>query len=753
MRTIRRIATILTTGVLLAACGGPGTDPGLAAPIAPSDVTVTQQDGYVTITWTHGGNRVTGFRVTRTSTDTAALADVTRTDDEAVFDVGAQARSLDDTGVQPGRTYAYQVTALGAGATSSPAAQPAAPVTVAPGFTLVAGTYAASFRTQPTSAFGMFFYLPADQPFDTQPTVTITGPPGWSGDAPRVIDPPIDEVRDGFAWTVAGFADAVVGSYTAQLEVDGVTYTASADLTSVDLVDLVSGLALEVFERDRMRVAFDAHPTAVSYSATVFAGVDAGATQVGFATSKGTPIEVTDLALDAGDHFFVVAAYPFDRTVPGRKVPPARFDVGVGISPIFVIEPVAITCDDPSDEPIADEALAAAIRDQLGITTGPTCAQVASVEGVDANRRGVRWLQGLEHALALESIQLDGNDITDIAPLAGLPALRWLWLGGNAITDASAITSLPDLRGLSLWSNPITTFAPLAGLTNLELLFIGSTQATDVERLAGLTSLRVVHLYDTGITDLSFVTGMTQVEELMIGGNDVADASVLANLTLLRQLDLNYNQVDDVSFLASLPDLETLHIGGNPVTDTSPITALTGLEVLNVERLGLDSLAFLAASADLRELSAGGNDVSDVSVLNALPNLRHVSLWENPIADPTPIYGLSGLTFLDIGGTGANDLSFLTASPDLDLLAAWGNGIDDISALQGLEQLNILSLNDNALTSLAPLVANPGIGPGAQVEAYNNCLDLTPGSAGRAEIDQLLDRGVDIEYDPQRDDC
>lgn len=753
MRTIRRIATILTTGVLLAACGGPGTDPGPAAPIAPSDVTVTQQDGYVTITWTHDGERVTGFRVTR-SIAAAATSSVTRTDDEAVFDVGAQTRSLDDTGVQPGRAYAYQVTALGAGDASSPAAQPAAPVTVAPGFTLVAGTYAASFRTQPTSAFGMFFYLPADQSFDTQPTVTITGPPGWSGDAPRVIDPPIDEVRDGFAWTVAGFADAVVGSYTAQLEVDGVTYTASADLTSLDLVDTVSGLVLEVFERDRMRVAFDAHPTAVSYSATVFAGVGVDATQVGFATSKGSPIELPDLELEAGDHFFVVAAYPFDRTVPGRKVPPARFDVGVGISPIFVIEPVAITCDDPSDEPIADEALAAAIRDELGITTGPTCAQVASVEHINADGRGVRWLHGLEHAQALEDIQLDNNQISDIGPLTGLTALRWLWLGGNDITDASAIATLPDLRGLSLWSNPITTFAPLAGLTNLERLYINSTQATDFQQLAGLTALTHVHLYDAGISDLSFVAGMTQLEELMIGGgNDVADASVLANLTELRHLDLNYNQVADVSFLTSLPNLEVLYIGGNPLADTSPITALTGLERLNVERLGLDSLAFLAASPDLRELWAGGNDVNGVAVLNSLPNLRHVSLWENPIADPTPIYALTGLISLDIGGTGANDLSFLTASPDLESLWAWGNNVGDITVLQELGQLRRVNLDDNPLTSLAPLVANPGIGPSARIDILYNCLDLTPGSAGRAEIDQLLDRGVDIEYDPQRDDC
>ncbi len=754
MRTIQGFTTTLIIGLILVACGGPGAGPTTGPPATPGEVTLSQQDGYVSVSWSHDGAGVTGFRVTRSDAAATTSGTAARASDEAVFELGPQARSIHDTTVQVGRSYAYEVTALGTGDNASAAARPAAPVTVEAGFTLVTGTYAASFVDGPTSALGMFFYLPDDQPFDTQPSVTITGPAGWNDDEPWVSAPPVAWVRNGFVWTVAGFAPAVVGTYSAELSVDGDTYTSSSDLTSLDMVDLVNGVALEEAEREFVRVSFDPHPTAVSFVATVYEGVDANAANVGFSPSLASPIQVDDLDLVPGEHYVVVTAYPFDRTASGRLVPPARFDVGVGITPIFVIEPVAISCDDPSNEPIADVALSAAIREELGIASGPNCAQVASLASVHADGRGVRWLQGLEHAVALENLQLDNNAITDIGPLAGLPALRWLWLGGNTIEDAAVVATLPDLLGLSLWLNPITTFAPLAGLTELTDLFIGSTQARDVQHLAGLTSLRRVHLYDTGITDLAFVAGMTQLEELMLGGgNDISDASVLAGLTALTDLDLNYSQLTDASFLGSLPNLRVLHIGGNPLSDTSPITALTGLEELNVERLDLESLAFLSGSPDLRGLWAGGNDVSDVTVLSSLASLRHVWLWGNPIADPAPVYGLSGLISLDIGGTGIDDLSFLGASPELENLSAWGNGVSDISVTQGLEKLSHAGLSGNALTSLAPLIANPGIGEGTRVEVEWNCLDLTTGSADRSELDQLLDRGVDLVFEPQRDDC
>ena len=754
MRTIRGFTTTLIIGLILVACGGPGGDPTTGPPAAPGDVTVTQQDGYINVTWSHDGARVTGFRVTRSDAATTTSGTVARTDDEAVFELGAQARSMNDTSVQPGRSYTYAVTALGTGDDTSAAAQPAAPVAVEPGFTLVTGTYAASFVDGPASALGMFFYLPDDQPFDTQPSVTITGPMGWNDDEPWVSTPPIAWVRDGFVWTVAGFAPAVVGTYSAELSVDGDTYTSSSDLTSLDMVDLVIGVTLEETERTLVRVSFDSHPTAASYVATVYEGAGVNAANVGFSASLASPIQIDDLDLAPGDHFVVVTAYPFDRTAPGRLIPPARFDVSVGVTPGFVIEPMAISCNEPNDEPIADEALAAAIRDELGVTTGPTCAQVASLEWLDADRRGVRWLAGLEHAAALGFIQLDNNAITDISPLAGLPALRWLWLGGNTIEDASDIATLPDLRGLGLWGNPITTFAPLAGLTDLELLFIGTTQASDVQHLAGLTSLTRLHLWDTGITDPGFVADMTQLEELLLGGgNEVSDASVLAGLTALTNLNLNDNQLTDASFLGSLANLRDLYIGGNPLSDTSPITALTGLEELDVQYLDLDSLAFLSGSPDLRRLWASGNDVSDVSVLSSLPDLRYISLHLNPIADPTPVYGLSDLISLDIGGTGIDDLTFLTASPELEELWAWYNGINDIGPLQGLERLHLVELGGNALTSVAALVANPGVGAGTRVAVDHNCLDLTPGSTSRNDLDQMLDRGVDLEFEPQRDDC
>ncbi|MBX3145006.1 MAG: hypothetical protein KF813_14705, partial [Trueperaceae bacterium] len=52
-------------------------------------------------------------------------------------------------------------------------------------------------------------------------------------------------------------------------------------------------------------------------------------------------------------------------------------------------QPPAAMCDDPTDQPITDAALAAVIRETLGITTGPTCADLDALTEFDAYDSGV----------------------------------------------------------------------------------------------------------------------------------------------------------------------------------------------------------------------------------------------------------------------------------------------------------------------------------------------------------------------------
>lgn len=62
----------------------------------------------------------------------------------------------------------------------------------------------------------------------------------------------------------------------------------------------------------------------------------------------------------------------------------------------------------------------------------------------------------------------------------------------------------------------------------------------------------------------------------------------------------------------------------------------------------------------------------------------------------------------------------------------------------------MLNLSFNEVTDISPLVKNHWIDKGVSVLIDNNHLDLTPGSSNMKDINTLLDRGVRLEYTPQR---
>ena len=240
---------------------------------------------------------------------------------------------------------------------------------------------------------------------------------------------------------------------------------------------------------------------------------------------------------------------------------------------------------------IPDLNLRAVIAENLGKAPNApiTVEEMATLERIFPEEKGISDLTGLEFATNLEWLKIQGNQISDISPLKGLTKLDLLDISGNEIidlsplaglknlrevrishnniSDLSPLTSLSNLRKFGSWGNPLSDLSPLVGLEIIDICG-GNLNLSTLEKAANLKEL---YLLGGGVSDVSPVAKLTGLTRLRVAGNPLSDISPLAELTGLKWLELSENKISDISPLAKLKNLTWLHVGGNMISDFSPL--------------------------------------------------------------------------------------------------------------------------------------------------------------------------------------
>ena len=226
---------------------------------------------------------------------------------------------------------------------------------------------------------------------------------------------------------------------------------------------------------------------------------------------------------------------------------------------------------------IADAGFRAALERRLSKGKGWWIAreEVAGLAGLSANRSAILDLAGIELAKHLRRLDVSGNAISDLAPLAD-SSLNYLFLDGNDIKDLRHLAGLP-LSALTLSDNAIEDVAPLRALETLSYLSLDNNLLRDVPALP--RSLRYLHLTNNRISDIRHLANLW-LNELRLSGNVITSLSALAGQPL-RYLHLNGNQVADLSPL-NFASLVELHAKDNRLRDVSPLRDGEGLLTVDV---------------------------------------------------------------------------------------------------------------------------------------------------------------------------
>ena len=309
---------------------------------------------------------------------------------------------------------------------------------------------------------------------------------------------------------------------------------------------------------------------------------------------------------------------------------------------------------------IPDAGLRAAIESALSKEAGDPITEVemASLTSLDASRRAIRDLTGLEYATHLTALNLMDNQIVDVSFLQWLNRLTRLELAGNAILDVQFLDDLRQLTHLDLSRNRIVNVSPLNSLTQLKTLNVASNEISYVWSLETLSSLTTLDLAKNNVADVSPLAGLTNLKKLYLRDNPANDFSSLYELIPnLDDADFSYQAVeteqpdpqqapgDETLQGIAIPDANLRRVLeaalGKSAGDIITQAEMETLRKLNARRAGIADLTGLEYAINLRQLDLRRNKISDVSPLSGLTQLKRLYLSRNRISDFSSIAGVT----------------------------------------------------------------------------------------------------------------
>ena len=167
---------------------------------------------------------------------------------------------------------------------------------------------------------------------------------------------------------------------------------------------------------------------------------------------------------------------------------------------------------------------------------GNRITDIAALSGLGSLRvltLAHNMVEDLAPLAAMESLgilALDGNSLRDLRPLPA--SLRRLYLSDNSISDIASLADL-YLFELDVSGNAITSLAPLAGHGNLWYLHVSDNQVADISPL-NFEPLRELHLRNNAVRDLSPLLNAEELLMVDARRNPLAD-DALAVLDTLRE--------------------------------------------------------------------------------------------------------------------------------------------------------------------------------------------------------------------------
>lgn len=249
-----------------------------------------------------------------------------------------------------------------------------------------------------------------------------------------------------------------------------------------------------------------------------------------------------------------------------------------------------------------DKGLEAAVRKEVFAkrynTEALTKDDVKNISQVMGKGKSIKNLEGLQHCVSVQEIDLENNEIVDLKPMAELKLVQSLNLAGNKIESIAPLAELVRLQYLELSRNAISDLAPLAKMTNMRSLYLSENKITNIDVVKGLTKVWTLYLAKNQVADLTPIGELKWLTSLDLRGCGVTDLKFLKPLTELNYLMLIDNNVSDLTTLVEMAKGDTqrrfspfwrIYLYGNPLSDAAKDTQLKELKEIGA-RINLEKI-------------------------------------------------------------------------------------------------------------------------------------------------------------------
>jgi hypothetical protein len=288
---------------------------------------------------------------------------------------------------------------------------------------------------------------------------------------------------------------------------------------------------------------------------------------------------------------------------------------------------VNVTKGSPLSEIFPDEnfakAIAEVLRGNQDINVFVSLEELAGIEYLNFNNKGIENLTGVEYLVNLTALMLNNNKIQDVTPLTKISKLQFLLLNNNHISNIKPLSSN------ILFEATNQTIQLPEGLRR------EPTEIKLVDRDGSTPSIT----FNKG--EGTFTNG--KLTWVTIGENQLTwRGSTQFTGTITQPVVDRHHPISTMFPDENLAKEIAQALNGNQSINTlTTETELEKINNLNIEQKGIKDLTGLDYLINLVDINGNRNHITDVSIISKLPNIKFYTFANQTIELPQGIRGVS----------------------------------------------------------------------------------------------------------------